>query len=354
MLFHLSHIDLDGFGCQMLTKLQFESMNFDEVKYFNANYGKPIDMAINQILKEITAGDWLLITDLNLTEGQADFIESQRANIGFKLDLWDHHDTGKPSAEKYDWYHLDSSKCATKITFEKLGMEDSLTEQIVEIINVYDMWQEENPLFNKGKTLNQALYDNDRTFPKILSSEQQKLNIFIIYNVGRMLLEHGIPETELYMYTMLRDYFMITTNAGSQNIFSIEQDPIHVIKINFMYEKLINTDFPVDIEMAGFKGKAFYGLSAIFQEFSHILLSKNPEIDFAVNVNPQGRLSMRSKRDEIDLGAISKEYFDGGGHPKAAGGSLPGAGETRFKDEELVPLLIKTIEEKESEVPPSE
>lgn len=36
-IYHLSHTDLDGYGCQMVVKNYFESVNF-----YNSNYGKEI------------------------------------------------------------------------------------------------------------------------------------------------------------------------------------------------------------------------------------------------------------------------------------------------------------------------
>ena len=40
-VFHLSHIDLDGYGCQYLT-----TKVFDNIKCYNANYGPEVTQKI--------------------------------------------------------------------------------------------------------------------------------------------------------------------------------------------------------------------------------------------------------------------------------------------------------------------
>ena len=67
----------------------------------------------------------ILITDLNLTLSEAKYVY-ERVNA-YKLQqkdvsllLLDHHISGEECAKMFDWYHLDSTKCATKITFETL------------------------------------------------------------------------------------------------------------------------------------------------------------------------------------------------------------------------------------------
>ena len=60
---HLSHIDLDGYGAQYVAK-HF----FDDITFFNANYGKEIMVRLEEMFKILTRDKTLfLITDLNLT-----------------------------------------------------------------------------------------------------------------------------------------------------------------------------------------------------------------------------------------------------------------------------------------------
>ena len=69
-IFHLSHTDLDGYGAQFVTNFYF-----DNIKFFNSNYGKEINEKFAQILNLIDTEfanetNLILITDLNLTLSQ--------------------------------------------------------------------------------------------------------------------------------------------------------------------------------------------------------------------------------------------------------------------------------------------
>ena len=65
-LFHISHTDLDGYGCQLITKEYFK-----EGSFYNANYGLEVKLTIKKVLEEIILFKeeeiLFLISDLNLT-----------------------------------------------------------------------------------------------------------------------------------------------------------------------------------------------------------------------------------------------------------------------------------------------
>lgn len=47
-LFHISHTDLDGYGCQLITKEYFK-----EGSFYNANYGIEVKLTIKKVLNEL-------------------------------------------------------------------------------------------------------------------------------------------------------------------------------------------------------------------------------------------------------------------------------------------------------------
>ena len=51
MIYHISHIDLDGYGCQIVTEHYYGKGN---VKFFNCNYGNAIIYILENILQNIT------------------------------------------------------------------------------------------------------------------------------------------------------------------------------------------------------------------------------------------------------------------------------------------------------------
>ena len=70
-LYHLSHIDLDGYGCQYLT-----DQCFSKTEYYNANYGPEVSARLKEMVNKIEQGKFLhgdkvealiLITYLNIT-----------------------------------------------------------------------------------------------------------------------------------------------------------------------------------------------------------------------------------------------------------------------------------------------
>ena len=151
-LIHLSHTDLDGYSCHLLTKEYFK-----EGLFINANYGLEVKLSLKRIVHEIEQNldeeILVLISDLNLTLQEAkeldksitDFNENG-ANI--KLQLLDHHVSGQKAEDKYDWYYLDISRCATKIVYDYIcnelnGYEPAVNEwlePLVNAINAIDIW----------------------------------------------------------------------------------------------------------------------------------------------------------------------------------------------------------------------
>jgi oligoribonuclease NrnB/cAMP/cGMP phosphodiesterase (DHH superfamily) len=47
-IYHLSHIDLDGYGCQYLT-----TKCFDKIECYNANYGPEVTARLEEMVKKI-------------------------------------------------------------------------------------------------------------------------------------------------------------------------------------------------------------------------------------------------------------------------------------------------------------
>ena len=76
-LYHLSHTDLDGYGCQLV--LSNYKKYFKKIESFNANYGAEISVKLKEILKDIKSRNskniMILITDLNLNVDEATFLE---------------------------------------------------------------------------------------------------------------------------------------------------------------------------------------------------------------------------------------------------------------------------------------
>ena len=120
-IYHLSHIDLDGYSCQLIMRHTPYTIHS-----FNANYGAEIVQRLEEILEALHNSNEdaiILITDLNLTAHEAKWLNKEVQDLNDKgrnieIILLDHHGSGQESADKYAWYYLDTERCATKITYD--------------------------------------------------------------------------------------------------------------------------------------------------------------------------------------------------------------------------------------------
>ncbi len=319
MTFHISHNDLDGYGCQSITKVAIKT----NIKFFNCNYGKDLELTVSKVLSMITEKDYLLITDLNLSEELADKLEEYRRNINFKLELIDHHISGKKSAEKYpEWYNLNSNYSATWLTFKRF--ENNLKEQsdytelnfLAESINAYDMWLEDSTFIKAGKALN-SLINEKHKFPEILNDLCRDYITDMLLDLSSSLnaeFNQPMHYSEGNKYYSERHWFESKLNEDTK------QEAIETVRVMYMAKYVLTQNMHKNIEINGLHGEVHFGLSSIFQEFSSIRNSSG-EIDFCVNINPKGFMGFRSKGNK-NVEEIAKKYFSGGGHFNAAGGSL--------------------------------
>ena len=328
---HLSHDDLDGFSCQVLTEIAFK----EKVECTNTSYGD-VSKKIREILSVLRNVDkkiLFMITDVNLKEEDCilikDFLEeTDHVNVV----LLDHHATGAEEAEKYDWYHLDTNFSATKLTYifltEHLGNILEEVQYYKEIVNTYDLWLEENEEEHKlGSFFNEIVFEGPR-FPKLLDKERGIYVRFMLTSFAKysdLNDKDGRANTnhlEEEIYPIFKKTFL---NKALGPKIAYDRSVSMRIKFNrLMYKYIKEMDFEV-VEVAGIRFKVFWELdSGIFQTISH-LFNNNQDgtFDACINVKKAGFVSARSKDESINVGKVAKNNFiEGGGHPCAAGGKI--------------------------------
>ena len=345
-VFHLSHIDLDGYGCQYLAREFFEDITF-----FNANYGKEIMVRLQDILRLIQkpADDLdrlgekfrtknnkpekilILITDLNLSLQESKFLQESVDSIRLGLNgnpikeieilLLDHHISGEESAKEFSWYHLDITRCASKITYETLKSRFNLLNpsnekfltSLVQVINAVDIWRENDEGFELGKVamgmiassneLNRFMFDtHNRSYKfKLLDSLKEFIHLpdapvsfdNAIFRLKKIALG-GDPNQD----TM-------------DNIISLAQ----VKLLESMKEKCSVTYQ----EKQGFLSYSMGGVSVL----ANLFLRRNPEFDFYIDANSKGNISLRAN-GKCDVSTLAQHCFNGGGHKNASGGRCDG------------------------------
>ena len=338
-LYHLSHIDLDGYGCQYLT-----SMVFSDIRCYNANYGPEVTARLDEIFRDIQKdrpGDndtkrLILVTDLNLSTKECNKLEKDAAAIGSDLLLLDHHATGASAAERFFWYRLDTSRCATMITYDWLRKEygfDSEKEyaDIVEAINAIDIWQDKNRWFEYGKVMlgmisgakeiNRILFpDDDRSY---------KLNL--IEKAREMAREGDILSAHIRLDEALhankKSYFFNGTNNTKDNLVA-----------EYVTTLLNSKKDTMTIYYRNHKGLLGYNIGSA-SLIGNTFLSANPEFDFYMDLNSRGNFSLRSI-DRVDVSQMAAEIGNGGGHPNAGGGKIE-----NYKDSFVYEDLRESIQE---------
>ncbi len=320
-IYHLSHIDLDGYGCQYLT-----TKCFDSVACYNANYGPEVTARLEEMIGQIEQDIFLqgndterliLITDLNLTTKEGNWIEKEAVRIGAKLQLLDHHATGANAAERFAWYKLDTSRCATLITYDWLQQHYGFDTQneyadIVKAINAIDIWKDQDPYFEYGKVM-LGMISGAREINRILFPDEDRAFKLAMIEAAK-------------------------ARIGKQDAPILLDDDLHQIKKAFFNKGENNTkDNLVAYYVTDLLTKEKQRLTIHYKEYKGILgynvgntsiigntfLVNNPDYDFYMDVNFRGNFSLRSN-NKLDVSKMAAQIGNGGGHPNASGGKIEG------------------------------
>ncbi len=330
-IYHLSHIDLDGYGCQLVSAEIYKEYFKDScvLHFFNANYGKEVMARLEQIFKEIKKQDsksaHILISDLNLSLDECarlkeSVLELNLSGFSVTFELLDHHKSGSECAKEYEWYVLDTSRCATKIVYdtllERYGLLDSTKvwlEPLVDMINSIDLWLEDGFNFEFGKValrliveakeLNRFMFDDDdRAYKLALLKESAK---FLGLQNGHILFDNAILE--------LKKCFL---NG------SLLSDTLDNLASLYQARLLAKKAESCAIFYGEYKGFLSYSIGNI-SVLANLFLRQNPNFDFFLDVSAKGNVSLRAN-NACDVSAIAKVCFNGGGHPNASGGKIDG------------------------------
>ena len=320
-LYHLSHIDLDGYGCQYLS-----SQCFNTIECYNANYGPEVPARLGEIVKKIEQDKFIhgdkieyliLITDLNLTTKEGNWIEKEAIRIGAKLQLLDHHATGAKAAERFAWYKLDTSKCATLITYHWLQThydfdKDNSLAQIVKAINAIDIWVSDDELFEYGKVM-LGMISGAREVNRILFPAQDRaFKLSLIKEAKQIIANENAPiALDDDLHQIKKRFFIQNENNTKDNL------------VAFYVTDLLTTDKQrLTINYKGYKGILGYNVGNT-SIIGNTCMLNNPEYDFYMDVNFRGNFSLRSN-NKLDVSKMAEHIGKGGGHPNASGGKIDG------------------------------
>ncbi|WP_419770526.1 MAG: DHH family phosphoesterase [Candidatus Marinarcus sp.] len=319
--YHISHTDLDGYACQLLTK-EFFKTGF----YINANYGSEVKQSIEAVLQEIKKNldseILFLITDLNLTVGESKDLNKEitalnEAGANIKLQLLDHHATGQKSANMYEWYLLDTTRCATKIVYDYLFdeyegfncQENAWIKPLVDAINAVDIWLDhEVENFEFGKVLMRLVSRASEINNILFADENRAFRISLLKSAAAYIKEKdGHIKLDDEIHFLKKEYLKCN---GSN-------DTIDNLSAKYLVHSLENRKEDLTITYRGHKGLLTYTLGSISIP-ANAFLKANDEYDFFIDISRRGNVSLRAD-GKIDVGILAEKLAKGGGHPNASG-----------------------------------
>ncbi len=322
---HISHNDLDGQACHILTKCVVPRDDGFLREYIDINPPELHD-EIMKTLNEINKYDLVIITDLSFNKELMELIE--QAGHQDKFIVVDHHksDLMNPNTKEFrnDWIiiqeteevkhtdsymkttHIKRQTCATKLFWQYLCDVEPIMSRIgfltafAEMVRVYDTYEftRDNPL---------KFSDTD-----FFKDSAPKLN----------MLRNILGEDQFEDYILL----MVGLGSGINKIFignEIVRDVGFLIENeerrvgDYIEEKIKDVQI---FDTTGVMGELKLGVIFTDRETSaigHRILEKNPEVDLCILIDSK-KISLRSRKTEVDSSEIAKLY-GGGGHTQAAG-----------------------------------
>ncbi|MEA2100159.1 MAG: phosphoesterase [Campylobacterota bacterium] len=330
---HLSHIDLDGYSCQLI-------MRYTPYKIFNynANYGAEVRQKLEMILENIKNSkekSIILITDLNLTADESRWLNNQvNQTTNIRIILLDHHGSGEESAKKYKWYFLDVERCATKITYDYVKENFEFDEPVwmnkfVNVVNAVDLWkQEEVNNFEYGKVCMRLVNETRELNRVMFAKEDNNYKLSLLLEASKYLDEedaHILLDEKIHQ--LKKEFFKIDKNGTLDNLAT-------KYVVNLLGKKRADNT----IYYKGYRGFLSYGVGNTSIIGNGFLL-EYPEYDFIVDVSYRGAMSLRANF-KVSVAQIAKEWANGGGHPNASGGRIMG-----FKEQYRYDKVKKQVEQ---------
>ena len=323
-LFHISHTDLDGYGCQLITKEYFK-----EGSFYNANYGLEVKLSIKKVLEQVLEYKEdeiiILISDLNLTFQEAKDLDNDvdkllKNGYKIKLQLLDHHISGKKSAETFPWYYLDDKRCATKIVYDYMFEEyegfdcntSDWLKPLVDAINAVDIWLEnEVKNFEFGKVL-MSMIIKVREINNILFADLNRdFRCYLLKQAAKYLDEvDGHIKLDNDVHFMKKDFLKLSN----------KDDTLDNLSATYLVKTLVDVKDDLTVIYKGHKGLLTYCLGSISIP-ANAFLRANPEYDFFIDINKKGNASFRAD-GKVDVSLMAAKLANGGGHINASGGKF--------------------------------
>lgn len=338
---HITHIDGDGVGCAIVGLL---NTKYDYTTYC-CNTGNANNNASNALRKHITDKNWssILISDVSIDDDTADYVDKYCKDHNISLLMVDHHPTNKLS-EKYDWVKMAEPVAGrpisaaaqlafclndqTKYRFGYIDVDSSGNREL--FVSQTDNTSHSEPY---PEYINYFNCDHNYNKPKFNVSYSVIISDISRYDTWEWKKHPSNDGLEDLTTILLRQYKKYTAANLAQHIINnIETCGCifneHDKELINQYRNDVNKGHDENasrcklIKFNGYRTIAFVSENmniSMFQEY--VKERVHDEFDIIMGLEASKRLiSLRTPKDDIDLGAIAKLY-NGGGHKQAAGAS---------------------------------
>lgn len=343
-IYHLSHIDLDGYSCQLVMRYTPYS-----IRSYNANYGDEVMERLGEILEHIGNSkeeNLILISDLNLYPEEAKMLHNEvnkrnQSGANITIQLLDHHGSGQTTSEQYAWYYLDTTRSATKITYAYAKEhfefdEPSWLSHYVDVVNAVDLWkQEEHENFEYGKVCMRLINETRELNRNLFPDEDRRYKLSLLEQAASMVNETDANiKLDESIHAMKKGYFRDGIDDTLDNLSTKTIVALFGEKRSEM-----------SIYYKGYRGFLSFGVGNT-SIIGNAFLLAYPEYDFIVDISSRGTMSFRAN-NQVNVATIAKEWANGGGHPNAAGGRISNFKE-QFRYDKVKSQIQNLINAKES------
>ncbi|MFT8556624.1 DHHA1 domain-containing protein [Liquorilactobacillus hordei] len=302
-----SHNDLDGVASPVilmdLLSKKSKNITFYPPTFSSTGKDGTIDDDIVRFLNSDKAKltDVVYITDLTPSDKVLDLLNQGSEECGFRWRIFDHHITAAWSMAKYpnnvcNYQNMRNNEhSATSITttfmeyatpielmkidkFRKIG-------QLAEVVRLYDTWEwfaNDSELAKQAKKLNDLFY---------LYPPSQRVNLL------QMATSIGVEEL---------------LNRNKSFIDAVEENEAEYIE-----NKIENSRI---VRFAKYNIAVVHAEQYISNLGNTMCRKLNADFSIVLHGSDGRQLSLRSVLN-IDVSKVAKEYFNGGGHEHAAGGT---------------------------------
>lgn len=329
----ITHNDLDGYGVSTCALEAYPDAQIHHIAQYD-DLG-PIALQVCERLAVASEPETLIVADLRIAPSAALFVDRfVRLNAGrapgqrHTLVILDHHvgtaetlrayrDQPNPQVQLV----LDTARCATRLMVGHLGAQihadpaRGLTlERLAALVEAVDLWRKTDPRFEHGMALNDALAQHVAAYVPCGHSRHDRFIADLLLALTEIAygganpgaIERAVPEIRASVIDRLVGG---TTASGARSRVRlarfIAEDPT-------LLHDLVTEFGPVRIA---------YALDPdVFQQLADTVLDDG-QTALVVHLGRAGDIELRSRAGQA--GRVAR-LFNGGGHPDAAGGDLPG------------------------------